>query len=260
MDRKTGDERTLVIQDPAVSVVGGIQPAVLARVLAPEFFESGLAARVLLVMPPQVTKKWSEAEVSQKVRDLMAKTLRRLAQLRDGNRTTLKLTEEAKQVYTEFYNEHARAQEFQCAEVAAAYAKLEATAARFALIFQCIRAVSGHASPIQVDEVSMKAGIKLARWFREEIRRIYSTCFRSSQLTVRDHLIAWMKSHDAPLTPREVSRHNRRFESTAAAEEAMDELVRAGIGRWQHSTGGRRGGRPSRQFVFNDGKTPEGGA
>jgi len=38
----------------------GIQPRILARVLGQEHFENGLAARLLLTMPPRRAKKWSD--------------------------------------------------------------------------------------------------------------------------------------------------------------------------------------------------------
>lgn len=44
VDRKTGEQRTLFVPNPAVSVCGGIQPGILARVLGEEHRENGLAA------------------------------------------------------------------------------------------------------------------------------------------------------------------------------------------------------------------------
>jgi hypothetical protein len=51
--RKTGDRRRIVVPNAVVSIAGGIQPGILARVLIGEFFEAGLAGRLLMAMPPR---------------------------------------------------------------------------------------------------------------------------------------------------------------------------------------------------------------
>src|SRR5262249_1361513 len=60
IDRRTGDRRSIIVPRAAVSICGTIQPGILARVLTPEYFENGLAARVLIVHPPELPKKWSK--------------------------------------------------------------------------------------------------------------------------------------------------------------------------------------------------------
>lgn len=62
VDRKQ-DNETLFVHRASVSVTGGIQPKTLRRVLTNEFFQNGLAARLLLAWPPAKTKRWTEAEL-----------------------------------------------------------------------------------------------------------------------------------------------------------------------------------------------------
>ena len=52
VDRKSEGQKPIFVPRAAVSIVGGIQPQVLRRALGPEHFENGLAARMLLTMPP----------------------------------------------------------------------------------------------------------------------------------------------------------------------------------------------------------------
>src|SRR5207249_1962604 len=47
VDRKTGMPKTIYVPSAAVSVIGGIQPGVLVRVMTPELRESGMLARLL---------------------------------------------------------------------------------------------------------------------------------------------------------------------------------------------------------------------
>jgi hypothetical protein len=58
IDRKTGDRPTLFIPRAAVSVCGTVQPGTLGRSLTMERLEAGLAARLLLAMPPAKVKVW----------------------------------------------------------------------------------------------------------------------------------------------------------------------------------------------------------
>jgi hypothetical protein len=56
VDRKTGEKKTLFVHRAAVSVAGGIQPGVLAKAQTPELLDAGLAARLLMAMPPKLPK------------------------------------------------------------------------------------------------------------------------------------------------------------------------------------------------------------
>lgn len=63
VDRKSG-QRTIHVSRAAVSITGGIQPVTLREALGRRHFDNGLAARLLLAMPPRRVKRWSEAQVS----------------------------------------------------------------------------------------------------------------------------------------------------------------------------------------------------
>jgi hypothetical protein len=111
VDRKTGDRKTLFVPHAAVSVCGGIQPGVLARALTPEFLEAGLAARLLMAMPPKRAKRWTEAEVDPGAEHAYGATLDALLALdftvRDGERAphALGLSDDAKAAWVAFYDE-----------------------------------------------------------------------------------------------------------------------------------------------------------
>jgi len=65
VDRKTADKPTLYVPRAAVGITGGIQPGILRRMFTAEHYESGLAARFLLTMPPRLPKRWTDREVSR---------------------------------------------------------------------------------------------------------------------------------------------------------------------------------------------------
>jgi hypothetical protein len=65
IDRKTSTRKTIFIERSAVSITGGIQPRILARMLGEQHFENGLAARFGFGMPPKRAKIWSNASISE---------------------------------------------------------------------------------------------------------------------------------------------------------------------------------------------------
>ena len=63
-NRPTG--RNLVLECPTISICGTIQPGTLARLLTPQYIDCGVAARILLAMPPQLPKRWSLERVPER--------------------------------------------------------------------------------------------------------------------------------------------------------------------------------------------------
>jgi len=108
-DRKTGQPKTISVSRAAVSVTGGIQPLTLARLLTREYFESGLAARLLAAMPPRMAKQWTETELSATVRHRFEQLVERLLELQpdsdehgDVRPVVLPLDDKAKPIWRKF--------------------------------------------------------------------------------------------------------------------------------------------------------------
>ena len=113
IDRKTGQPRTIYVPSAAVCITGGIQPAILDRVLGTEHRESGLAARLLLASPPRKPKRWSEAEVHESVETAIADVIGRLHSLEmteadDGDPmpALVGMTRDAKSAFIAYFNGH----------------------------------------------------------------------------------------------------------------------------------------------------------
>ncbi|MCL2118081.1 MAG: DUF3987 domain-containing protein, partial [Planctomycetaceae bacterium] len=65
INRKTG-KQFIHSSNPAVSIGGGVQPEVLKRIVKDneDFFDSGLTARILFAMPPDLPSYWCEEETT----------------------------------------------------------------------------------------------------------------------------------------------------------------------------------------------------
>jgi DNA polymerase I-like protein with 3'-5' exonuclease and polymerase domains len=240
VDRKTSERQTLFIHRAAVSITGGIQPAVLARALTPEFLDAGLAARLLMAMPPKLPKRWSEVEVSPDVEQAYQAVLDKLLALefdtRDGEKAphVLTLSTESKDAWVVFYDQWAMEQSAVEGELAAAFSKLEAYAARFAILHHVIgRVARGEDDLVPVQKVSIDAGVTLCRWFATEARRIYTTLSESNEERDTRRLVEFIQARGGSITVRGLMRANcRRYPDAQSAESALVALIQAGLAQW----------------------------
>lgn len=267
VDRKSGSSDLLVIPRAAVSVTGSIQPEILRTTLGREHLANGMAARLLLAMPPRRAKEWTDREVSQATLRKMDRLFDSLLVLGFAEGTTadpvdVPLSGQARRTWVEFYNAHSKEQTELAGDLAAAWSKIEAYAARFALVVHCVRtATLGH-QPNGSEEVasdSVAAGVSLARWFAAEATRVYAVLGESAgQREVRG-LVERIQLAGGSITARELMRRSRRYRTNATeAEGALQELADLGLGSWRQKAVSPAGGRPVRTFELVNALTPTG--
>ena len=266
VDRKTGDKTTIYVPRAAVCLTGGIQPDTLRRCLTPEFFENGLAARLLLAMPPRRPKRWIEAEINDATLQAVADLYDELLTFQpspgsdgDPEPADVKLTDEAKAAWVAFYNAHAQEQaELGGGELAAAWSKLEGYAARLALVVHCVRqAGNGDVDAWHVDAESIAAGVTLAEWFGNETKRVYAAMGESSDERHVRELAELIQSMGGRVSVRNLCQRRRRYRNDPATAQAdLQGLADAGLGRWEHPAPSAQGGRPRELFALAVSKTP----
>jgi hypothetical protein len=262
IDRKSGDKKEVHIPRAACSVVGTIQPGVLAAAFDEKAVSSGFAARFLVAMPPRVPRVPPEREPPEGGREFFKRLLLRLlnAEMADAEAGTphvLRLTPEAERLWKEFvprWNSEAFADPNE--PVRSASAKLEAYAARLALVIEVTaRASEGDLSeclPVLrwISPESMQAGITLARWFIGEAHRIYSLRGESEAERACRQLADWVRTRGGHVAARDLQLCARRSYRTAEEAAAkLDQLVKAGYGRWEKI---ETGGRPRTEFFLDD--------
>lgn len=244
VDRKTGATKMIHVPRAAVSLVGGIQPAVLRSAIGREHMQDGLCARLLLAYPPSRPVRWSEAIVDPAVEDAMRRLYGVLLSIEPAADEQGKpmpfpvpLSAEAKQQWIAYYNRHRAEIPTLDDDLAAAWSKLEAYAARFALVFHLVRAQSGSAPEGEIDAASMEAGTTLSDWFGHEARRVYGLLAESDEERERRELIETVErigaSTGGGITVRDLMRGCARYRGDAElAEMALQSLVEAGRGTW----------------------------
>jgi hypothetical protein len=251
VDRKTSTSH--YVPRAAVSVAGTIQPGVLAAVLSCGHFENGLAARLLLASPLERLKVWTTRTPPRATVDAYAQLVGELLALEPGageygpEPVALPLSSEARPRWEGWYNcLGERLHNSPREKLAAELAKIEAYAARFALLFTL--AHEPHAHEIPPD--ALAAGCKLADWFAAEQERVYGALGDAEETADGARLAALVAQRGGRLTARELQRCCRLYPDAQAAEAALDALVKSGRGKWEYPPASPTGGRPSRVFVL----------
>lgn len=265
VDRKTGSPRTIYVPHALVSITGGIQPGILRRALTTQRRESGLAARFLFACPPRKPKSWTENDIDPSRLAEFSALLDRLYSMEadrddEGARRpyVVGLTGEARRVWIAYYQEHNATLATLNNDLAAAWSKLEEYAARFALIHHLARWAGGEApliDPLEVDVESMRAGVTLANWFKNETQRIYAILEESDGERDRRELVEWIAGRGGRITARELQQGRRVIQDAEQAERALADLVESGLGRWLPSEPSAKGGRPTRVFELHEPST-----
>jgi hypothetical protein len=263
VDRKSGTPRTIHVPTAAVSVCGGIQPEILRVALGTEHFENGLAARLLLTMPPARAKRWTEDDVDGEQVEEVEWVFEALLEMKMAKSATggwvpvdYPLTASGKAAWIGFYNEHAAEQvEIGGGDLAAAWSKLEGYAARLAMVVHCVRAVGygpGLEASGAVDGESVAAGVAMVRWFGAETERIYGVLREPDEERGQRRLAELVRARGGRMTVRQLMQASRTYRGSAdGARLALKELADMGWGRWEQAMPDG-GGRPSEVFVLTD--------
>ena len=259
VDRKT-NMGIIHVPRAALSVTGGIQPMILKRALGKEHLDNGLAARLLLAMPPRQPKRWSDAEISPSTALRFSELYDCLLNLdfgidQDGSKIPidLPLTESGLESWIDFYNLHGEEQGRLEGNLAAAFSKLEGYCARFALVIHLIRAQTEDPAletDYAIDSASISAGVTLTRWFAYETERVYQVLGIAPTAPAQSSLEEIIRQNGGRISARDLMQASRKYRGSAEkATAALNELVHAGLGKWVSSNTGRPG-RSAKVFVL----------
>lgn len=255
VDRRS--KGTFHVPHAAVSIAGGIQPGTLQRAFTLALRENGLLARFLLTWPPRRLRIWNEHTVPESVRADVGRVFDRLLDLdfdygSDGEPCPkiVILSPQAKAAYGRFYNRHNQELIDLTGDLAAAFSKLEEIPLRLGLILHLTRWAAGDSvNPNIIDVESMERAITLTEWHKVETTRIYEILARGAEGNQQEELVQWIAHRGGAVTVRDLVRNLWRFRGKRLeAEDALNELVKAGLGHWEEVPVDQKGGRPKAVF------------
>ena len=180
-DRVTGGVR--YVPHAYVSVAGNIQPETLRTALGQEHLHNGLAARLLLAMPPRAPKRITDSEISEVTEGDYVRLIDSLLAIQLVNDDAMKsqpvyvgMRSNAKRELVAFLSErNEQLADLDDAHERASWSKLEAYAIRLSLLIHTVRGVTGEvgeSDPVDFD--SVRSAIQLTEWFRHESERVYA--------------------------------------------------------------------------------------
>ena len=259
VDRRTSEP--IVVPRASLSIAGGIQPGILARVMDRKNLESGLVARFLFASPDSPSKGWSDSTVDPRTIERMHTIVQKLhrhtmctsppyASIEHPMPHRIGLDADARAAFGRFVTAHNQAMQSESDHVAAAWSKLECYVVRIALVFHLVREAAGDASledPEQIGLDTLLAAIQLVEWFKNETKRLYMLVEMTDHDRETHRVINWIDSKGGSVTQREFYRGLSKYNSSSAAKQKLDELVAVGIGFYR----GRKPTGRSQEFVLH---------
>lgn len=256
IDRKGSDP--LRVPRASLSIVGGIQPGVLAKAVTTTDFQSGLVARMLMSMPELPVARWDRSlQLPEGLEERYGAQLNELFKLQpvyhNGRPEPILLSwdRNAEQIWAEHYrwiNETASAAGD---SHRAALKKLEGMAARFALVIHLARRAAGEeVDPGIIDGESMHRAVVLVKWFWGEAQRVYRMLSNAEDADNEySDLVKWIRSHGGACTVRDLTRGPCKYRGNSdRAEKELNALVAAGLGQWVVDDHGGGPGAPAIRF------------
>lgn len=244
----------LAIPRASVSVVGGIQPAVLRQFVGNVYVsDGGMLPRMLLLAPPMRPRRWNSG-VSKSVQAKWATFVESLLALQmcDGKNgpapVLLTMSAEAEKVWAEWYNTMGDAIEAANLthdfKLASFLSKLQGTAARIALVLHLARwadGVDGDASTVSAE--SMRNALQIAYWWRNELSRVLEYLLTDEMRAAELAVLEWARKRGGLVTVRDLYSHGpRQFRGKPdEAEAVLSKLARLGYGTLETEPASQKG-------------------
>jgi hypothetical protein len=241
VNRKANGTQPLIIDEPFVSVTGGIQPDALPA-LVDEACEDGFAARLLLAYPdPPPPAKWNENTVATAEYVRVCEALWSLK----PNDEPITLSSAAKSRWVKWVNSHR--EETPPDNLRATWSKCEGHSLRIALVLFLSRIACRATKVAELDVESVEGAIKLIDYFKANARRAYGRLAHQADNTRIGNCLKWIAKRGGKVTVRDVYRYELAgVKDAAAAKKLLEELADLEFGKLSE---GRQAG--SWKFTLN---------
>lgn len=205
--RKSGN---VLIADPFVGVLGGLQPDVLEALTTEG--RDGFIARVLLVYPDRTRLRYdANSSIPESLQSQWREMFDRLWDLKtdkDDEPVEMPFTDNAKYLFSVWLNEK-HLLEIESGGLSLAlvdvWSKLRAYLVRIALILQCMRTVEGEAEDQEIDHESVSRAIDIVEYLKSHLRRAYNELHRNPNQEWITGILEFLKTKQR-ISSRDVQR------------------------------------------------------
>lgn len=246
VDRKSAKGgRSIFVERPFFSILGGIQPDLLGSLEEEQGREDGFIHRVLFSMPTSnAVPPWTRRDMNQARLDAWARVVRALRCYdfdAEKRPLCLGITPEAADAFADWYERHCR--ETQAPGFPSLYegpwSKFKAYTVRIALILHLLRQAcrdcgltEENVSAESVEWVDFDRAIAVVEYFKQHLRGVFDRfAFDKDGRKIRDFL-RWAKEEkNGRVYVREVwGQHSRWFKSRRSAQTFLDKVCDRGFG------------------------------
>lgn len=222
-NRKSSPE-PIVVPDPFVSIVGGIQPDALPD-LIDDTREDGFSARILFAWPDEIPHgDWTEETIQGSL--FYASICEQLFDLPHSDEP-IKVSLSAYELWIEWVNAH-RA-ESPLDNLRPTWSKAEGHCLRLTLVLHLARKFCNETRSKDIDEKSMAGGIAIIDYFKSHALRVYGNL---PNVIGKDRIpkaIKWIRKHGGTMTARK-AKLNGFTKTVTDAKELFDDLQELGCG------------------------------
>jgi hypothetical protein len=264
VDRKSLEDPILV-SEPFLNLLGGIQPEMLSTLEDERGREDGFIHRFLFTFPlPPGRRDLSTAKgVSRSARDTWNKVVDWLFQLalrepeagepnQEPQPRTLTLTEEAAQLWHQWNRQHWDETEWDCFphHLLGVWSKFDVHALTLVLVahmlrIACDQVVTGQAYQQQdppIDADSMRRGLMLADYFKDHVVRVFHRLKVNHEDLKAERAISWIRKRPGQrVSPRELQQNGVvGIKTSSEAEDLLKKLADRGLGEIRTTPGRNR--------------------
>ena len=256
IDRKTGDRPTISVPMPFVSLLGTIQPEVLAETLKrSSSLHNGMLARFLFAVSKIQSVSWNDKVVTDNdicfLKELYSKLLNHDMHFEDegyGAPAILILSDKAFYRLGEFSDRMVSKANKYGGVLEPVFAKADSQAARIALILHELKRATGMLDNDIVSDETMADAVDTCSWFMDQAFKVHYLLLADDNKEIANDLKWIREKNDGKVNSRQlVHRKSKRF-TTAMAKEYMKKLEQAGFGRVKEYVKWGQGGKPSPEF------------
>ncbi len=267
IDRKS-QNAPLVIREPFVNVLGGIQPDMIGTLEDERGREDGFTHRFLFSFPTPIGRHdWNESHgVSHRIRQVWHDVMDWLFELAmqepdnddfgsEPQPRTVRMTLDAEEVWAKWHKAHWDETEWDCfpPHLRGVWSKFEVHALTLVLVAHmlkvaCDRVLTGkeylQRDP-QIDAESVQRGLKLADYFKHHNVRVFNRLKVSNEDLRAQQIIIWIRKRPGRrVTPREMHQNGvAGIETTSEARAILKDLADRGYGEFHSEPGkGQRKG------------------
>jgi len=263
VDRAT-KKRPAFVEDPAISVTGGIQPDMLGALCEEAERRDGFLERFLWAVPHTEPAYWSTDTVDEATAGAMVQVFRELrySAVRiapDRRPEPVFLEPDAQQTWVTWYNECAELTRASHGLMSGMSAKLPIQCGRLALILHGLAHWSSLDRPVSLETV--EAAIVLSEWFRQEAYaafRLIAEAVPQPEAARRIKIVAaYREAAEGGLSRTDLQRITGRNLTAQELDELVEALVAEGIVEPMEPASSGQPGRPAIRHRMVDQNTRE---